>query len=75
MARIKMIDEEEAKGKVKELYNKILSKEPRVPGLLKVFSVRADLLESMIGMYDTLMGCFNMINRIVDALGLKPEEY
>ncbi len=56
MARIKMIDEENAKGKVKELYAKILSKEPHVPGVIKIFSSGADLLELMIGMYDTLMG-------------------
>ncbi|MFB0563466.1 MAG: carboxymuconolactone decarboxylase family protein [Candidatus Lokiarchaeia archaeon] len=56
MTRIKMIDEEEAKGKVKELYKKILSKEPYVPGLLKIFSVRSDLLELMIGTHETLMG-------------------
>ena len=56
MARIKMIDKEEAKGKVKELYDKILLKEPYVPRLLKIFSVRSGLLELMIGMHETLMG-------------------
>lgn len=56
MVRIKTIDENRARGKIKELYDKILLKESRVPGVLKIFSIRADFLELMIELYNTLMG-------------------
>lgn len=62
MTRIKMIDEKEAKGKVKELYDKILTREPHVPGLLKIFSLKADLLELMVRLYDILMGSKSMLS-------------
>ena len=48
VARIKLVDEEEAKGKIKAVYDAILSKEPHVPGILKIFSVRPDPLEKMV---------------------------
>ncbi|MGQ9722934.1 MAG: carboxymuconolactone decarboxylase family protein, partial [Candidatus Jordarchaeum sp.] len=56
MVRIKTIDENRARGRIKELYDKILLKESRVPGVLKIFSIRADFLELMIELYNTLMG-------------------
>ncbi|MHA1604551.1 MAG: carboxymuconolactone decarboxylase family protein [Candidatus Freyarchaeota archaeon] len=62
MARIKMVDEEEAKGKIKEVYDAILSKEPHVPGILKIFSVRPDLLEKMVGIHYTLMGSGSLLS-------------
>ena len=58
MAWIKMIDEDQAEGKLKEIYNKLLSMNPdsdKIANVLKVESLNPDVLEAHINLYKSIM--------------------
>lgn len=56
VAWIKQIEENEAQGKLKELYNRITSRtKGRVANILKVHSLHPDALEAHLNLYETLM--------------------
>jgi hypothetical protein len=49
MPRIRWVEEGEATGDLAEIYRAILEKgRPRVPGILKCFSLRPDFLQDVI---------------------------
>jgi hypothetical protein len=57
MARIRWIEETEATGEVAEVYAAWMAANPgrpRMPGILKCFSLRPDLLRDVIGTSDRL---------------------
>lgn len=56
MAWIKMIQEAEAEGKLKKLYERMTSPErPRVANILKVHSLNPNVLEAHLGLYKQIM--------------------
>jgi hypothetical protein len=71
MARIKVVEAENAEGKVKAVYDQLQSVFGKVPGVMKALSPWPDVLE----LYATrVVGLFSDINRWVDALGFCYED-
>lgn len=56
MAWIKQIEENEAQGKLRELYKRIANRSKKgVANILKVHSLNPDALEAHLNLYETLM--------------------
>jgi len=65
MSWIKMIDENEANGRLKEVYKKITGpKKSKVANVLKVQSLNAKILDAHLGLYKSIMyGKSNLTRR------------
>ena len=56
MAWIEMIDQEEAKGKLKKIYDRLTgSNNPRVANILKIHSLHPEVLEAHLNLYRSIM--------------------
>ena len=55
MAWIKEIEVEEAEGKLKEVYNRILKRTDKVANILKVHSLNPEVLEAHLELYERVM--------------------
>ena len=55
MSWIKEIEVDEAKGKLKEVYNRILQRTDKVGNILKVHSLNPEVLEAHLGLYEEIM--------------------
>ncbi|MFQ5846266.1 MAG: carboxymuconolactone decarboxylase family protein [Candidatus Methylomirabilales bacterium] len=55
MAWIKTVEEQEATGALGEFYAGIKGRMGFVPNILKVYSLRPDVLQAMQPLYETLM--------------------
>lgn len=55
MAWIKEIDVEQAEGKLKEVYNRILKRTDKVANILKVHSLNPEVLEAHLDLYERVM--------------------
>lgn len=64
MAWIKMIDEDSAEGKLKEMYEKLLSPEGVVDNILKIHSLNPPSLLGHYEYYKTLMRGRSGLSRI-----------
>ncbi|MFW5787737.1 MAG: carboxymuconolactone decarboxylase family protein [Halanaerobiales bacterium] len=64
MAWIKMVEESEADGKLKKLYDKIMNPENnKVANILKVHSLNPEVLEAHLKLYKTIMFGKSKISR------------
>lgn len=55
MAWIEEVDVEEAEGKLKEIYSRILKRTDHVANILKVHSLNPDVLEAHLDLYERVM--------------------
>ncbi len=55
MAWIKTIDEQEATGALRELYEEVKRRVGFIPNILKVYSLRPDVLRTLQPFYEALM--------------------
>lgn len=55
MSWIKEIEVNEAEGKLKEIYNKILQRTDTVGNILKVHSLNPEVLEAHLKLYEQVM--------------------
>lgn len=55
MAWIKVIEEEEAEGKLREAYDKVASSRSRVANVLKVHSLHPEAMTTHLALYRELM--------------------
>lgn len=69
MTWIKTVDENEAEGKVKEIYEAFKKQVGFVPSIMKLFSIKPRSMDATC-----VAAYFNYINRMSDALGIEPEE-
>jgi len=63
LAWIKVIDEQEAEGTLKDLYNEIIEKRGRVANILKVHSLNPQSMSAHMDLYLTLMYCSSPLSR------------
>ena len=64
MAWIKVIDEKEAEGKLKELYEKMVEPSGGVDNILKIHSLNPESLLAHFDLYKTLMRGSRDLSRI-----------
>ncbi len=55
MAWITTIDEEQARGPLQECYQGVKARVGFIPNILKVYSLRPDVLRALQPLYETLM--------------------
>lgn len=64
MAWINTIDEKEAKGELKEIYNEIKEKRGKISNIMKVHSLNPKTMKSLLNLYLNLMfGDSNLLER------------
>jgi uncharacterized peroxidase-related enzyme len=68
MSRIRVVNENEAQGKVKEIYDGIISGFGMVPNAFKVFSSKPELLDMQNSIFNVVMAKETAIPRILKEM-------
>lgn len=73
MAWIETIEPDEARGPLKEEYDRAVARAGKIYNIVKLSSLRPGFDDVAILEMAHIAGFFNYINRVADALGVDPE--